>query len=463
MSQAVSNLYEPHAISDSTPLASPLAVPVYLTCHDRLRISLPLLVDGAFEQGFADGMKNAHPRLPARLEDIEDALAAFEEHLMEMEFQRLGVDEEMKLGREGTRLQVLREEEEEGTVQAWISQWIDAWVGKAAREVASSSTADETEAEAEAESGDQANDDGQQLQSLLSEWEQNALAAASAAPENYFSSPVDPAEDWRPSVRKEEKKSGRGPGPTVPTLYRRSIPKKRKPTHPNSIGAAKEEEHGVRGATAASTASSRTRGPTGRQAGYASKRVVIDELRKKETLHERRARLTRENIRGTTVSRTQNYAHYQDISSETRRSARAAATTVVKKQAVLKKRWTIIRHFMAPRMASSALERRKMEEVVSKAKRQKDKSKGEEEGDSSSKLEIQKVAEAAATALARTTSAAAEESYKKHLLSMFSKTTNLANVQKELWSADEEPTPLSGPFAQRMFQILNQTREKIKR
>eukprot|EP01043_Picozoa_sp_COSAG02_P019735 COSAG02_NODE_960_length_15642_cov_34.870424_5_plen_98_part_00 len=64
-----------------------------------------------------DGLNSLHPRLPVPPERVDDAVVAFQEQLMAMEFQRLDIEEEMRLGMarsSGTRLHVLCEDEIEG-------------------------------------------------------------------------------------------------------------------------------------------------------------------------------------------------------------------------------------------------------------------------------------------------------------------------------------------------------------
>ena len=220
--------------------------------------------DGAFEQGFEDGLKSAYPRLPVQLELVEDALAAFKEHLMSMEFHRLGIEAEMQLSRDrSSRLHTLREE-----------QLVESPTG------ANRDARNDMELETVGAEGtcDPHTDDEPEAKALLSDWEQSALAAASVAQADYFS---------RPPIRNKELKSGRGPGPGVPSLYRRAVPKRLERTHPNSVKNPGNIDAPVvvpHETLADAQARNATQRSMGRYATYASRRVrTIRAVRKSET------------------------------------------------------------------------------------------------------------------------------------------------------------------------------------
>lgn len=224
--------------------------------------------DGAFDQGFLDGLLHAHPRPPVQPEQVEEAVAAFEEQLMAMEFQRLDIEDEMRLRKPPSPRP-----------------------NQAAVVLVDSSRQPSNE-----------QDDGLHTKALLSEWEQSALAAAGVAPTNYFSAvPYPYCDNWQPSVRSEEKKRSRGTGDThtaIPTLYRRAVPTRVQCTHPNSIRKRKDSTDDApvavrRAAPTAAQTRNRAQQPMGRLAGYASKRVsIITEVKQsdKPTAHAQSSR-----------------------------------------------------------------------------------------------------------------------------------------------------------------------------
>lgn len=401
-----------------------------------------------------DGLKSAHPRPPVPPEQVEDAVAVFGEQLMDIELHWLDVEEEMQQGTapsSDSRFDVPSKDRVEGT--APCAPKIEESLHEAAGE-----DGDVSETVADKAVIDADDDHGVQAKVLLSDWEQSALAAASIAPANYFS-----REDWRPSVRNEDKKTGRGPGPTVPTLYRRAVPKQVECTHPNSISQRDNSADGdgasnqVRHPTPPTAGQRHNRAkPAGRHAGYASTRVAtIPELRQSETLHARRARLTKQQVTANTISAPQHHARWRNLSSTARMSVRVAAKSKLLEEERVKKRRDLIRRFFAPRSISTALQRRVQD--VARARRGNDvnHTNGSRE-DQKMELELQAVSSTVAKfspRAPRISRAALDAAYKKLCVDAMSSTKD----------DKKQVQTLSGSSALRILQILNRTREKIER
>ena len=390
-----------------------------------------------------DGLNSAHPRPPVPPEQVDDAVAVFEEQLMAMEFQRLDIEEEMRLGMapsSDSRLHVLCEDDSTSPCDATT----DELVNMVAREDSENDAAFEAVGAEEVLGAE--GEHGLRPKALLADWQHSALAAASVAPANHFSD-----EDSRPSVRNKDEKTSSCPGPAVPTLYRRAAPKWVECTHPNSIS-----RHDVRHATPPTAAQNHNRTkPVGRHAGYASARVAtIAEVRQSETLRAQRARLTKQRVDANISSAQQHYERRKRASIAAILSARAAMKTRLLKENRLKKRRDLIRRFLAPRLASTALQRRAKE-----ARTRRGDDQNRRNGitkDQELELELVAVSNAVAKTSPRTahiSPAALEAAYKKRCVDMLS----------SMKADKSQVQPLSGRSALRILQILSRTREKIER